>query len=66
MQGIMDWSGSEGALPPISPSDLDRTIQMLDQLERWFANFGNYTRALDCARLADGLREYRVDITAAA
>lgn len=47
---------------PIDFGDIAHTIGMLERLAEWFDAFGNYTRAHDCRRLADGLREYADDI----
>ena len=47
---------------PIEFGDLAHTILMLGRLADWFDAFGNYTRADDCRRLADGLHLYSEDI----
>jgi len=41
---------------------LNETIASLEFLAAWFEHFGNYTRARDAERLANGLREYAHEI----
>ena len=41
---------------------LNETIASLEFLAAWFDHFGNYTRARDAERLANGLREYAREI----
>lgn len=54
--------GRRETAPEISFRDLAHTMAMLGRLAEWFDAFGNYTRANDCRRLADGLNLYADDI----